>query len=914
MTLVLLVGRGSEQATLYGLLERARAGRGGALVVLGQAGIGKSTLLEDLARSVPPDVVQLATRGLESESELPFSGLADVLRPLLPRLGELPSAQRAALASALAVGEPRPVERFTVCEGTRALLVEAAENDVLLVVVDDFQWIDRSSQEALLYTARRLEHESVAFVLAARDDDPRFAPLAQLHVPGLPPNAAEQLLERHAPAPAVRRTLVAACAGNPLALLELPTMLSSAQLRGRAPLPEPLQTGPSLELVLGRRIAELSERTRHALLVAAALDTDELVGVADALAITGLGLEELEEAELSGIVTVDSATVRFRHPLLRSAAYYGATPAARRAAHEAIAGALAAGGARRAWHLAASTTVPNEAVARLLEDAGVVAERRSGYPEAARALERAAELSPEAEDVGQRLLGAARTRWLAGDDARALELTERALAGVEDPLLRADLEHLRGRIILHSAPTAAAFDRLLRAAEAVEALDPGRAALMFLDAAISSVLVEATREAEPLAKRAQNAARRGRGRLPPAAELLLLHDTDLAPDAVPGAMLPPLAPLLEHAENLSLGDRLVGIAAGASYVGEEYGNTRILLERIAEVARRASAGGLLAQALTQLALLDYRTSRWAAGAAHAEEAFTLAEQTGRPLEAVRALAYLARIEAAQGREELCREHAARAWELAAGTGVEAVADWHASVALGLLELGLGRPELAVEHLERPAGDVDRGTLATGVFRAAGDLFEAYLRAGDEPKARRLLDEFERRARELERPWALAVAARCRGLLADDGDVDRHFREALRLHEPIDVPFDEARTRLSYGQRLRRARRRVEARGELRKALAGFERLGARLWVDLTRAELAASGERSRARDAVGEELTAQELQVALLVAGGATNREAGASLFVSPKTIEAHLGSIYRKLGLRSRTELAGRFAVNSAP
>ena len=911
---MLLVGRRSERATLHGLLERARAGSGGALVVLGEAGIGKSTLLDDLTRAAAPDVVQLAARGLESESELPFSGLSDVLRPLLPLLGELPSAQRAALASALAIGEPRAVERFTVCEATRALLVDAADDAVLLVVVDDFQWIDRSSQEALLYAARRLEHESVALVLAAREEDGRYPALAQIHLSGLPPAAAEQLLERHAPAPAVRRTLVAACAGNPLALLELPAMLSAAQLQGRAPLAEPLEPGPSLELVLGRRIAELSEPSRHALLVAAALDTDELVSVAGALAATGLELGALEEAELAGIVAVDPTAVRFRHPLLRSAAYYAASPAARRAAHEAIARALAVDSVRRAWHLAASTTVPDEAVARLLEDAGVIAQQRSGYAEAAGALERAAELSPEGDERARRLLGAAQTRWLAGDDARTLELTERALGDTGDPLLRADLEHLRGRVVLHSAPTAAAFGRLLRAAEVIEPVDPGRAALMFLDAAISSVLVEATREAAPLARRAQSAARQAMGQLPPAAELLLLHDTDLAPDAVPAAMLPPLAPLLEHAENLSLADRLIGIAAGASYVGEENEDTRLLLERIEEAARRASAGGLLAQALTQLALLDYRTSRWAAGAAHAEEAFTLAEQTGRPLEAVRALAYLARIEAAQGREERCRGHAARAWELAAGTGVEAVADWHANVALGLLELGLGRPELAVEHLERPAGDIDRGTLATGVFRAAGDLFEAYLRSGDGPKARRLLEEFEHRARELERTWALAVAARCRGLLAADDDVDGHFREALRLHERVDVPFDEARTRLCYGERLRRARRRVEARAELLEALAGFERLGAALWIDRARAELAASGEHARRRDSGGEELTAQELQVALLVAGGATNREAATSLFVSPKTIEAHLGSIYRKLGLRSRSELAGRYAVSSVP
>jgi DNA-binding CsgD family transcriptional regulator len=265
-----------------------------------------------------------------------------------------------------------------------------------------------------------------------------------------------------------------------------------------------------------------------------------------------------------------------------------------------------------------------------------------------------------------------------------------------------------------------------------------------------------------------------------------------------------------------------------------------------------------------------------------------------------------------GRERECREHVDRAVEVSRELGLDEHADWQAAVALGLLELGLGHPADAVRHLEAGVCD-ERGALIPGVARGHGDLIEAYARSGDAERARAALAEWEPRVRVVERGWALAVCARCAGLLAEDDRLDEHFEEALRRHDESPVPFDTARTQLAYGERLRRAHRRVDARGHLRKALASFDRLGARPWAERARAELAASGERLRKRDPyAAEELTAQELQVALVVAGGATNREAAAQLFVSPKTIEAHLGSIYRKLGVRSRTELAGRFASES--
>jgi DNA-binding CsgD family transcriptional regulator len=818
-----------------------------------------------------------------------------------------------ALRSALALTPGTAPERFALSAATLSLLAAQAENEPLLIVVDDAHWVDAPSLDPLLFTAHRLAAERIVLLFASRRDEPRFEQLARLELAGLDETAAGQLLEA---APGgldthVAEELIAASGGNPLALLELPGLLTEGQRSGREPLPDPLPVGPALQAAFVRRAEELPVSTRRALVIAAAAGDGQQAMVAATLDREGLALEALEHAESAGFLTLDAGDLRFRHPVIRAALYAAAPPAARRSAHRSLADAAATQWLR-AWHLSATALGPDEEIAARLEEAALEARSRGAYADAARAAERAAHLSKDDAVKARRLLAAAGNLRLAGREESALELLDRALTLEPDPRLRADIEHLRARIRLARAPSSGDRARLLAAAASVEPVDPSRATLMYLDAALTATELEDAETADAAVARMRETVRRTRPMLAHELDVLLSGWVDeIAPDAVL-AYSPRWPELLAVADDLAVADRLVLVAGGASYVGAEYEQARLLLVRIAEAARAASAGWILAQALAELALLDFRRSDWRSAVVEGEEALRLARETERPLDAVRALTCLVRIEGAQGREYACRRHAVEAWSVADEIGARALADWHCNVGLGLLELGLGNPDKAVVHLELPAGDVDRGQLAPGIFRAAGDLVEAYLRSGDRPKAERLLDEFERRARAADRAWALAVAARCRGLLGPDDDIDRHFLAALEHHERTPVPFDRARTRLAYGERLRRARRRVEARRELRAAQDELDRIGATPWARRAQRELAASGERLATRG--GEqpvELTPQELQLAQIVAAGATNKEAAAALFVSPKTVEAHLGTIYRKLGLRSRTELAARLATH---
>lgn len=898
-----LVGRDSEREQLAALVSGARSGRGGALVLVGEPGIGKSALLADaIARA--DGLAVLSARGIESESELAFSALADLLRPLLPALDELPEPQRAALASALAVGEPVAAERFTVAAGTLTLLAAGAARSPVLVAVDDLHWLDSSSLEALLFAARRLHAERIAFLLASRLDDLRFGDLTRLELAGLDERAARQLLARSDTelTGGVADALVTGAGGNPLALLELPNALSSAQLQGRDLLDDPLPLGPALQAGFVRRLEGLPEETRLLLLTAAADDSTEIALLGDPAS--------LAPAERAGLVAFEGGTLVFRHPLIRSAVYHSASPAERRAAHRALAGSLS--GARRAWHLAAATVGTDEEAAATLEEAAAEARARSGYAAAAKALERAGQLSPGEEQRAGRLLLAADDRRLAGDEPGALVLIDQALALARNPLLRADLEALRGRLELFRASTPEAYARLVAAAERVEPLDPARATAMLADAAMAAPTAEAQFAATEAARRARDAAAAAGRPLSADAELVVAEWlADVAGEFSYQVVEHRWDDVLGRVDDLALADRLIRLVSFGSYEGVDYELPRRLLRRIADTARRASAGSLLAAALTQLTLLELRANRWAAAEAAGTEALALAEATGSTRASVQALVYLARMEAMQGREEECREHARRAWQLAEPLGLSAGPDWHGNVALGLLELGLGRPEPAVEHFERAVGDVEGGELAPGIYRAAGDLAEAYVRSGRTAKAEQLVAVVEERARPAGRVWALAAAARCRGLLADDDAYDAPFLEALDWHAQVDVPFERARTQLCYGERLRRGHRRLDAREQLRAALETFESLGSRSWAGRARAELTASGEHLRRRDPfAGDQLTPQELQLALVVAEGATNKEAAAQLFISPKTVEAHLGAIYRKLGIRSRTELASARAT----
>jgi DNA-binding CsgD family transcriptional regulator len=910
------LGRETECARIDALLEGARQGKGGTLVLRGEAGVGKSTLLE-YARQEADGMTVLSARSVETEAELALAGLSQALWPILDLSEALPAPQRAALEAGLGRGPPlAPGDRFAVYAAVLSLLVAASEHSPVLLLADDAHWLDRSSAEALTFSARRLGEEGVALIFARREPHPgAFDPndLPEMHLDGLDPAAAVQLLRQHVSADVsatMAEHLVDATGGNPLALIELPDVLTEAQLAGREALAEPLPVGPQIEGGFQRRIAGLSPCSQRALAVAAASGsntTDELV---PALRELGMSLGDLEPAEMAGLVAVNGSSLTFPHPLARSAAYQASSSQERRAAHRALADALASTQliGRRALHLAAAAVEPDEEVAAELEQAGVDARGRGASDAATSALRAAARLTPDPEQRARRLRDAAADAYLAGSLREAGDLLAEGLELSEEPLLRADMQHTRGRVEMLIGSPWLSRDMLVAGADAVEASSPAKAALMLSDAAWACMMAAEGEPAVSLGRRAHSIAETVGAEVELTCGFVLGNALVMLGDREAGYPLMVRAePLIDSAapsEAIHLG---TWFGHCCCIAGDEARGAR-MLRRVVVQARAQSALGALPLALGFLCNAEFRLGNWAAAYAAGMESIRLAEDTGQTNELTSSLVWLAQVEAVRGNEEPCRAHAARALELVDVTGAESMRHL-GRAALGLLELGLGRPDETIEQLEfveRFGSGRSLGEPA--VAQAAPNLIEAYLNAGRPDDAAEALAVLDERAERTGGLWARAAAARCHGMLADDDEFEDHFDSALELHGRHGSPFERGRTELALGERLRRARRRADARPWLRRALDTFEHLGATPWEEKARRHLAATGERSRRRrDPGSDTLTAQELLVALLVAEGATNREAAASLFVSPKTVETHLGSCYRKLGIRSRTALAKR-------
>jgi DNA-binding CsgD family transcriptional regulator len=910
-----LIGRETEAAQIATLLEEAQHGRSRALLVQGEAGIGKSSLLRYAVRQAGGMIV-LQASGVESESELAFAALGDLFRPVVDHLVQLPDPQAAALAGALGLAPARGGDRFTICAGTLNLLAAVAEVAPVLGVVDDAQWLDTSSAEALLFAARRLDSEGVALLFAVREGEAgafEASSLDDLVLAGLGHEHALELLSRRLqrqPAPEVAERLVRGTQGNPLALVEIPALLSEGQLAGSEPMDEQLPPAPAVERAFLRQIEALDDSARRALLVVAASESDRLDVVEEALAMLALDLRSLAPAEEAGLISVERDELQFRHPLLRAAVYHAAPGGARREAHEVLGKTAARERTdRRAWHLAAAAAELDEEVASALEQAALEARERGGHAEAALALERAARLTADEGEQARRLFEAADDTRIAGRPDRALELLDGALATAREPRARARIQHLRGAVEMWSGAPLEAHRLLVEAAPRVAELDQGKAARMLTDAAWACLMGADIRTGLETAMRAQAAAEKVSSTTQIHAAGVLgvaLLLSGRSQEAFP--LLERFQPLLESTD-FGRVRQLVTPGQVLTWI-EEYDLARRLFIQMIDAARGQSALGYLSYPLAGLSELDFRTGNWPAAYAGAAEAIRIAEETGQHVTHAFGLVCLARVEAAHGRARDCRTHAIRARKVASSEMGAIVA--YAVSTLGLLELGSGRSENAIRHLGPLAHQVrKRGLEEPAVIQWAPDLIEAYTRTGSIEAATTELDVFERQARDTERNWALAAAARCRGLLASDGKFEERFHQALELHARTPTPFEQARTELCFGERLRRSRRRTDARERLRSALETFERLGADPWAERARIELSASGETARQRaPSASDQLTPQELQVALVVGEGATNREAGAALFLSPKTIDAHLGRIYRKLNVRSRTELARRVAA----
>jgi DNA-binding CsgD family transcriptional regulator len=904
----MIFGRRDEQAAIERAITDARLGSSRVLVVRGEPGIGKTSLLESAAETARAEGMDvLAARGVESEAEVPFGGLLELVRPALETLERIPPAQAGALRSALALGPTVEGDRFVIGAALLNLLSAHSEQAPLLVVVDDAQWLDDSSLTAILFAARRLLVDPVAVIFAARTGEApglEAARLPELELEGVDAEAAADIVATHSPAPPAAGALewlTRATGGNPLALVELASTgapLESAALDG------PLEVQTSVESAFGRRIAELPTATQRALAVAAAEDSGRLSAIAPAAEELGLDLSNLEPAEREGLASIAYGVLAWRHPLVRSAAYRAVSPDERRTIHAALARALPEAELdARAWHRAAAALGPDEDVAAALEQAGQRARARSAYAVAATAGERAAGLTPDDEPRTRRLLGAAEAAWLGGQADRALASVEHALALAPEPRLRAEIEHLRGQAVIRAGGVMAGHDVLVDAAEAVADLDPGKAAVMLAEA--TDACVYAGRPEAMMAP-----ARRAYELLSPTASDSERFFASLALGTAliyggkgdEGArLLREAVAILAASDALSSDPRSLSAAALAPLWLRQAEAGESLIDRAIEAARSDGALGALPFAL-MLAARDAATSdRWAVGRSLYEEAIGLARETDQAMPLCGALAGLASIHARRGDAEACEAAAGEALELSERHGLGLFRVW-ALDALAELELGLGRLDRATERLHEKAQTLaDRG-LTDPDLSAAPELVEAAARGGGSVD----LDGFVRAAEGKGQPWALARLERCRGLLASSDGFEAHFAEALRLHEAARDRFEEARTQLCFGECLRRSGQRVRAREHLRAALDAFDELGAPPWAERARTELLATGERARRRDpSTLDELTPQELQIGMFLAEGHTTREAAAKLFLSPKTVEYHLRNVYRKLAIHSREELA---------
>jgi len=911
-----LWGREAECLRLGALLDAAQVGASSALLIRGEPGVGKSALLRYAIESAD-GMTAVLTRGIESESELPFAGLADLIRPLQQALADIPPLQAAALASAVMLGPPVAADRFAVAAATLSLLGAAAESTPLLVVVDDFQWLDSGSAEALLFAARRLKAEGVLLLFAIREGEPTaldVSDLPLLQVVGLGQADSIHLLAEHAEslvAPKVASALHEATRGNPLALIEVPGMLTEAQRAGLEPLPDPLPSGPRLEHAFARRVASLPADTQRALLVAAASHSTDIGPVRRALDWLDIDLRALEVAEREGLIVLDGPEVRFRHPLIRSAIYQSATPVNRREVHRGLARALDRDQDvdRQAWHLAAAAEEPDESVASVLELAAAHAMARSGYAAAAKALAQAARLTPEPSERARRLLAAASAFSLAGRRDQAVSCLDDAIACAPGPRAYSEIQHLRAAIEMWVRRPMAAQALLVSEAEKALTHDPRVASELLAEAVMPCIMAGQLHMALSTAQRAYEVAQQASTEIPLFVAVTLVVSQILRGEAIAARKLfeESLARFKTPGPESS---KSASPLLTSMFNTEQYDEARQMAFAAEDGARAAGAVGLLPYLLAVISEIEFRTGAWSAAYATATESVRLAIETGQESESAYSLVCLARVEAAQGRDVDCRAHVTEAMELARAHGTGSIFAY-AGAALGLLELGRGRTEQASVHLvEVGRFTQEHGLGEPNVVHWQADLIESLARGGRADEALRALELLEMQAEHTQRVWAQAAAARCRGYLTSDPSFEAHFNRALALHQLKGNSFEIARTHLCFGEILRRNRRRVEARRHLYEALHAFERLGAEPWATRARAELSATGERSRKRNvSASRQLTPQELQIALKVAGGATNREAAAHLFLSPKTVEAHLSSMYAKLGIRSRSELAGIFA-----
>ncbi|MER6122926.1 AAA family ATPase [Streptomyces sp. NPDC001795] len=902
------VGRERERGLMDDLLV-AGADGGAALLLWGEPGIGKTALLDYAAEQAGERATVLRARGIETETVLPFATLGDLLMPYSSVFRELPEAQRAALEASLALSGQAPGNPYAACMGALNVLATLGDERQVVVLVDDLHWVDPSSQRVLLFIARRLSSERVALALTSREDHGESGErhsIPAVQVGGLAAAECSALLAGagREVAPPVLSELVRISGGNPLALREIASGLSEEQARGEQPLLDPPSLGRHLERAWSARVDDLPDTARRALAVLAASRSTATGTLRKALEAAGLSLEALSPAEQAGLVRASVDGLDFHHPVLRPLVLTRAPLAHRFAAFHAL--AAVSTGALHAWYRAAASAGPDEETAAELAQAALEARRRSAYAESALAWRRSAELTPDRATRAERLHRAASDALLSGSPYGP-PWCEEALRITPDAAMRADIQALLGRMYTWKGEPARAYGLLLDAADAVRASDPLRACVLFAEATAPARLDGHVPAAIRVAEQSVALA-------PPTGRERWLSQTMLGAALVMAGRTERGKAMLEAADRDGAGDPVrdqpvYAIAGQAWSRTEEFTRGRRLLNTAVESARRHSAVGVLGFTLAVRGELETRIGQWASARGDLVESLRWAEELGQLTCVSYTLYCLARLEALRGDRVAAEEHVANARRECGAYGI-GCQEFHLTAVLGLSALTYGDHETAADQLEQTlALALEQGIGNPEVVPFAADLAEAQLRAGRLDRAAEVTAWLEKRARETGLASAEAAAARCRGLLAiAPEEAEAHFARALAAHDRTTGPFDRARTQLCEAEVLRRHRRPAAARAPLAAALACFERLGAEPWARRAASELAATGGTLTAgRPPMGDSLsrlTPQEFQVSRAVARGLNNVEAAASLFVSRKTVEAHLTRIYRKLQVRSRTDL----------
>jgi DNA-binding CsgD family transcriptional regulator/tetratricopeptide (TPR) repeat protein len=906
----MLVDRDSECRVLDHLLEHLERGMSQVLVIRGEAGIGKSALLEYLVERAS-DYRVIRAVGVEADSELAFAGLHQLCTPLLDRLDRIPGPQSEALATAFGLRVGAPPERFLLGLAVLSLLTEAAAERPVLCVIDDAQWLDRASAQTLGFVARRLGAESVALVFALREPDQElFVGLPQLALDGLPPEDAQDLLAAaiHGPLDErVRDRILVEARGNPLALLELPQDLSYAVLSGGVGLLGGKGLARRIEDSFRRRLAPLPADVRRLLLLAAVEPMGEPALVRRAAQLLGIDVDALSPAEFAGLLQLGER-ITFRHPLVRSAVYREATPTERREVHRVLAAVTdpAVDADRRAWHLAHAATGPDEYIAGELERSADRARARGGIAAAAAFLERAAILSPDPADRAGRALAAAQARIQAGAFDAALDLLAMAEAGPLTELQRARVDVVRAQRAFLTNRGRDAPPLLLKAAKRLEPIDGDLSRATYLDAlsaAMFAGLLASPGGGALEVSRAASSAPRPRNA--PRAPDLLLDGLSANFSAGYAAGAPILREALAaFGDGMSDDEELHWLWLACVVALHLWDDERwdVLSERYVHLARTAGALSELPLALSMRSYLLMFAGELSTASSLVDEIHTVTEATGSNPAPYAALAFAA----IRGRQDeasaLIEATIADATRRGEGVGVSV-----AQRANAVLNNGLGRYREATAAAQRALQYQQHPQLRyPGVANwAAAELIEAATRCGMTEAATETFDWISTMTGASATAWALGVESRSRALLTDDASAELLYREAIDQFSRTRVRTELARVRLLYGEWLRRQGRRIDAREQLRAAHEMFTAMGAEAFAERARHELIATGEKAgKGALATTGRLTARETQVARMARDGLSNPEIGARLFLSPRTVEYHLGNVFTKLGITSRHEL----------